>query len=652
MITYLLAAIFDVLVGLLVWRSRRDLPGITFLLVTIAIAAWSLELFALSSIKDLATLHPIFHGLRPGLFFIGPLMLLLVILLTRLEITLSIFLLFTVPLAISALMSVFNIVFFPSTLWWDGTLYAPVIDPIAIINQINFTFCLIGAAGIAFWKARSGSSEHARLGWLVFISLTAATTGMFSFVSAKYVAGTAANFICVGAYGYILLRSKPVSPVIALNNGTVRLVVVLILSLLFFATNAVTALLTELDTAATLFMHTLVLAGILEAYPHLNRWLLRKRDRLYHGDTHTLEYIKALVMKRMHGRLDAQDFERLCTEVFVNIMKTGGYQIHLKRAHFFPQIQTNTAEGEEIRLYDAANQQAHPATLSPLNPFSGSPHLADLQQPLLPQHCPPDMAAVFNDNGIAACVPLYAAGETVGFITLPAPWRPSPQDLDLLAWLGHKLCSALEHVTAVTALTHRLHEAEQALRDTPGNAAPLALSLIADIGAMLKRQQYRPDNSFDLNSVLSDRVTRHRSKGRQVSASFAPLPRLRGDEAAVAAMVDGVFKYAFAGTAKENASVILESWFEEQRGAVACRISHNGFTTGHRPLADLFENGIIDPSLPEDAAAALRTIKDISDANNIVIMTESVRGLRSRLTFHFPPSSIADTLKTVARDRK
>ena len=663
MVIYLLVTFLDYILAAFVWYKRRDAVAMVFVFLAIACGTWSLELFFLTAIKNLDVLMPLFRFTRPGMFFIAPLLLTFVVLVTRTQLTPMIFILVTVPLTTSAVISLFNIAFFPSDLWLDGYRYAPVVDTITVIHRINFVFCGLMAALIALRKNHQAIlQEKIKYAWLTFAILACLIFGFLSFDLVKYVAGTAVNIICLMAFSYVLLEPKLPSLATVLTTASIRAFTVTILSVLFFIINSLTLWLVQLETTATLFTQTLLLAGILEVYPRLNAYLLRLRDRYNPRAANNHDVAKSHVEAALHGAVDFEAFKSLCDMAFIHTLNAENYQFHLSDKHFFTGEKGALRDDDTLVIFNLhASATMMDKSISPLNQPAGLCQPDTFKQPVLLDDVEPAFGALLAENGIDICSPLRAGSRTVGFITLGSSKTLAnydQHDLDFIAWLSIEFRPALEHFAALQQLENKLKEAKTPLLDIASpvcakdlQPAPAAKQKIApdhvqqardvinSLALMLKRQPYRAPLFFDLNTVLSDVVNGFPAHDSQIDTNLKPLPRIAGNTLDIQHMLSALLTHTHASLGKPHAVVKIETWFEPDQEMIACRISDNGIGMRGDFLTNLFDHNEIHPDLNKETVTRLLGAKRAADAYNGIIRAESVRGLGTRFTVFLPKAT-------------
>jgi len=220
MIEFLIIGIIDVCFAILLPLFKRNKIVFAFSFLFLCIGTWSIEIYILSAVKDIALLLPLFHLSRIGLFFISPAMFFFVYSLVREMSNLKYLLLFSFIL--SASLFIMDNTYFPSQLIVHNQSYMPENNIINMINLLNFG--LIGCiSSITLLIARYNNvaaSEKEKIKWITLGFIIAGTLGVISFKYSKIYA-LSGNIISLFIISYAILKHNLMDIKVFIRRSTV-----------------------------------------------------------------------------------------------------------------------------------------------------------------------------------------------------------------------------------------------------------------------------------------------------------------------------------------------------------------------------------------------------------------------------------------------
>lgn len=213
MIHYLVAGIIDLILGGIALAKKRSDATKSFAITTVCVAAWSFELYLLSSLTDKALLELLFPILRTGMFLIAPALALLTWRLAGSRSRQFLHWVLIPGFIVGLGLGVANTFFFPTELRAVDYGYLPNVDGIYHIFVANFIWCMLASLGlVGLQYSHATVREQQKMKWLL---IALALTFLFSCAAIYLMSydfylsqliGVIPNLVLVGALFYAVLR--------------------------------------------------------------------------------------------------------------------------------------------------------------------------------------------------------------------------------------------------------------------------------------------------------------------------------------------------------------------------------------------------------------------------------------------------------------
>ncbi len=618
---YLVVALIDFAVSIYVLRASRSKTAVSFALLWFCFGIWSLDLFLASSVADVTALAPWFHGLRFGMFFIAPCMIIFFTQITQARLNPAL-------KGVIAVSSLTSLALYGANLFWkpsqltataEGFVTAP--DLISTVHEVNFVgaslFCLML---VGHTLKTAIFRERQRMRWLMVAIISGTTLGILSFGSSKLF-GMAGNILGLSILAYALLRHHMISVGAAVHTGLIKAISLLSLgagfALLELAIAQTTLTLYELG-----FLRFTALFAMVEAYPRLTLALTGLRDKYFTRPSYNYDYTTTWMLKGLKNCSSLNGLTDLCDDVFLKLVRVESYAIDLKASHFGASDQSGWLRLQPDSDAKPASLQATPESSQTL---LGS--LADQRGVTFHDEAPEDSRQAFADVRASACVPIMLRGDIAGFITLGRPLKSeqfTADDIRLLDWISTEIGPALERLTAHDLLENSLNEAEKTLTvvsrlneynhdvKTPfSNIEALLLAgdafspeeqqarileqvkkghaLVSTMARMLKGQHKKTFSRFNLNETIRDVVSSFPTHASLVRLELDDLPPIDGYEEEIGIMLSNILSNAFRALNKAKSSVTISTSADRAQDMISCTIRDNGAGMTRERIATLWD---------------------------------------------------------------
>lgn len=673
MIHYFVAGILDLIFGAIALTKKRDGTTKAFAFAACCIAAWSFELFVLSSLTNTFWRETLFHILRIGMFLIPPALALLTWRLIGAR-SQQFYRWVLVPgFTLSITLGVFNTFFFPSELRQVKSGYLPVPDTIYYGFILSFAWCFIASIALGILSYRSVTArEKQKLKWLLItLILTFAFASLaiyllkFDFYLSKLI-GVVPNLVFVSSLLYATIRHELMDIRAILSAALARILILASFSGSYFA------LITNMEDQASLTNALIAIAFFavfLEAYPRLLKWLLPNTNRLLAAGTYDFEE----VTQQMRGRLGKcssyAELNELLDYLFHHVIKVRQYQLFLAESGENAETQyvSLSNPGRVFNLSNAAQlaSQAQGASSS----------IVMIDETI------PELKTKLEQNSAISCFPVVMNGAIVALIfvgrSLTSASYYRYDDIRLMEWMVGELAQTLQRINMLEKLHREMAEAKKKLSllnvmnlyhhdiKTPLSIIDGVVSndlydeekrrqvileqvawgshLITTMARLLNGGRKIKVESLSLEQVLGDCALVFGRTIPNLRTIFTKVPEIQGDAEDLKILFINVLKNAYEATKPgEEANIEVRTWVE--RGRIHLSIADCGVGMTEPQLANLWDG--LESTKKGGSGIGLQTIKRIADEHSATIHVTSNAGQGTTFTFCFPLPSVAASSTT------
>ena len=423
--------------------SQRSMVSLSFALLCICSVLWTVQLFLLSYISDVAVLSPLFHLLRAGMFFIAPALLLFALYITG---TRSDFFFhgFIASTTVSLMIYLTNNFFMPTTLISNGQSYKPAMDTIYFIHQINFVVSSVASICIVVTAYhRSLFTEKKRLCWISIAQILAVVFGVLSFSFSKDF-GMVGLVSCFFVLASAVLRYRFIASGVAISRFLSRTVLCLVLLLAYILTDQVIRHNSLLEGHQYIYLSLIFLIACVPFYSRLEASFQSYFNVLLVGHDYDANEEKADILERLSNCIDGKELKLVLDRIFLNLIKVRDYRIYIKNQNqdtFNPLALDSGSVDNSVYEWSLAR-------FSKLTFYEGGGS---------------------NKNDFvrlrqSAFIPVWFKNDVLAVITLGQPTKReqySSRDISLLSWLGEHLG---ESINLILKYHHFLVELTEARR--------------------------------------------------------------------------------------------------------------------------------------------------------------------------------------------
>ncbi len=652
MIQYLLTALVCFFVGVLAFRkpdnkAAKALAGLGFCL-----GLWSLELYFLTAIKDVALLSVLFHVTRCGMFFIPSMLALLVWRLV--SVSARKFYSFVVfpALFTSGVISLANLFFFPSLLQETSSGgYLPKIDAIYYIFAILVVYCIVSSLVFCIVSYnRVTMRQKRRIRWLMItlaLSFVAGVSSLllvpYDFYLSKFVGGVA-NISFVLLLFYTTVQHHLIDLRIALSEGFARIVT---LSFFIVAYQALQIGVDELSSSvyATMIMLAFI-ALSLEMYPRLLKWLLPNARRFLAKDVYNYDEVIEETAKALHDVVDYKNLHKVCDHLFVQVMRVTGYtilaQTELKKRGspeflFVEQLKNTYGHSHGVNFCDES---------------------------------PESLREIFRDYNAASCIAIRHAGECVGMLMIGQSSDLSYyryDDIRLFEWLQTEIGQVLNRIDQLEEMQEQLGQAKKTLSMLGvmnhyhhDIKAPLTIidgvlsndiydkekqkavvleqvergsRLIATMASILKGERKRKVQLLSLEELVKDSIFLFSQGIDSIEYDFNRVPEIYGDAEDLKILLINVIKNATEARDSDRPLHLNVSSYVTDETAVLC-IRDTGKGMPREAVLSLWDGA--ESTKISGSGIGTQAIKRIADEHSAKITVESELNEGTAFLFAFP----------------
>lgn len=679
MIQYLITAIIDIVVGVLA-ISKKENPAAKALGLTICcLGFWSLELYFLTSIEDVQLLGILFHITRWGMFLAPSIFTLLTwrLLGSRSKTFKNVVM---IPSFImSFMLSIGNLIFFPSTLIETEGGYLPKPDLIFYSFAIYFIWCFLGSLVlVAFSYKSSLSREKQRLKWVLITLLVCFLIGILligfmpnSFYLSKMM-GPISNIIFVAFLFYTTIQHNLMDLRLALSVGLSKAILLGFFVWLYFVVTSVVGDHTE-STGGILIL-LLFVALILEAYPRLLKLILPNAKKILVKHGYEFDQVKTDTENALRNSINFSMMLEVLDHLFLKILRLNNYKILM--------IQQ---DGDSVN--DESNNQLNAL---PFETVTESHVLAayctQQTQLVMADEMPDAMRNEMEKYNSTLCFPVYSQNKALAVVLAGEPTNFSyyrHDDIKIFEWLKSELGQVLNRLIRLNSMQDQLGEAKKILsmlslmnhyhhdikapfaiidgvlsndiydrdkqRDIVLAQVERGSRLIATMASILGGKHKRRVQACALESLVQDCLYLFEASFDKVEYDLGGIPQIKGDAEDLKILLINLIKNAAEARRQDEDLIIkVKSWVEDSN--VYFSITDNGVGMTEQQLTNLWEPGFSIKKFGN--GIGMQAIKRIVDEHNarINVKSEQAKGSEFILCFFAAQIAYEDEKKEKTKD--
>jgi signal transduction histidine kinase len=661
MVHYLVACLVDFAIVFLALSKRNNPAAKALALTALSMGLWSLELFLLTIIQDLPTLTLWFHLTRWGMFFIAPCIALLVWnLMGRRS---KKFLYFTVipSFIFAAIISLSNLLLFPSELIPATGGYLPKVDAIFYCFAIGFIYSLLSAISFCALKFKSATHrEKQKIRWLLATIILILILGAISIYLVKYnfylkLVGAVANIGCISLLFYATVQNHLMDVRSAVSMGMARaLILAVIIWGYFYVVELIGMLNESIGGAAVMIVFVVV---VLELYPRLLKWILPSAKKILGQQNYELNQVKGETKKAFDDSLSFKMMMDVLDHLFIKILKINNYKVLMIESNE-ESINDENTNLLNNRLLEIV------ATDDPLITYC-----AQQPQLIMADEMPDTMRGEMEKHRATVCFPVTLENKMLAIVLVGEATHSHYyryDDMKIFDWLKAELGQVLERLIRLNSMQNQLAEAKKTLsmlslmnhyhhdikapfaiidgvlsndiydrdkqRDIVLAQVERGSKLIATMASILGGHHKRRIELCSLESLIQDCFYLFEKSFDKVEYELSGVPKIKGDAEDLKILFINLIKNS-AEARRENEDLIIniKSWTESSN--VYFSISDNGIGMTEDQLANLWEPGVSVKKF--GSGIGMQAIKRIIDEHNarIDVTSEIAKGSEFTLCF-------------------
>ena len=643
-------------------NQYRHKPSLIFAFVCACAGIWSLELYFLSSMKEVSRLIPLFQVTRVGMFFIAPLLFWFAALTAGRESGRWVKGGIVLALGTSLSLSVANFMY-PSLLVQTSIGYSPVADGITVVHRANFVLCVLASILLTWGAYRvAGERERLQTGWMLIAYGVALFFGMLSF-SRYHFFGTFGGVVASSIITYVITNYRLLNYRVALSLFATKLIVICLLGGGGWAAAQwllARPLLTEEEHLTVPAFAFVSLWMAIEAYPYLVNALHSKLERLVLRRSYNVYAVLKRAAAAFRNCDTPYQLKLLVDDILRQYVGVKGKAIYLSADFLW-------RKGEGYYHIDlAGDRQFISDEILPQLPASVLQSVAESEPVYMIEENISSLE--FRVSQVTAVVPIIFKDRTVGLLILGECSRRaySSDDKILLRAMGLQLGIVLERLVAIEVATLNLRQKNQneqlsrefrriihdlknpiggivnmvemvelpdAERAVVTEAAGGALRVINQALEVLKGGKNRRA-PLQLNDTLREVAGRFRHSF--IKLELGELPTLHANAEEVESLLENLLKNAIEAErdwGREQA-VVVKTWHEPAHSLVFCRVSDRGGGLPKVILSNIWGSCITTKE--QGSGLGLSIIKHIVDRHGGTIVVDSVSGEGTAFTFSLP----------------
>ncbi len=677
MIHYLVTCLVDFFVVFLALSKRNNPAAKPLALTAFSMGLWSMELFLLTVVKDLSVLSFWFHLTRWGMFFIAPSIAFLV---WRLigggGSRLFLYAVVIPSFIFSAILSLANLLFFPSVLVPAIGGYLPKVDNIFYVFATSFLSCLLATIFFGATKFKSVTyREKQRIRWLLVTVMLILLMGLVSIYLVKYsfylkLVGAVANIVFISLLFYATIQNNlmDVRSAIGVTMARASILAAIVWSY-FYVVEFMGDGSNSLGAAAVMIVFVV---AVLELYPRLLKWMLPNAKKMLMKHSYEFDQVKEDTEKTLNHTMSISTMFEVLDHLLLKIVRVNNYKILVVES----DVTRNVNRVGEGLIHLPFEFVAEDHSLIAYCNQNGNLNMADEMPEAIKYEMEKQRAAlcfaVMSNKKLLAIV-LVGASSNLSYYRY--------DDIKMFEWLSSELGQVLQRLIRLDDMQDQLGEAKKTLsmlgmmshyhhdikapfaiidgvfssdmydrdkqRDIVLAQVERGSKLIATMASILGGKRRRRVQPCALEALVKDCIFVFETSIDKVEYEFANIPRIAGDAEDLKILFINLIKNAVeARRGHEEIIVKISSWVEE--GAVCMSIIDNGTGMSKQQLTDLWEQ---DYSAKEfGSGIGMQAIKRIADEHNARIEVRSEVGSGTEFIFRFPSASIVDGDASGAKD--
>lgn len=672
MIQYLITAIIDIVVGILA-ISKKENPAAKALGFTICcLGFWSLELYFLTSIKDMQLLDKLFHLTRWGMFLAPSIFTLLAWrLLGSRSMTFKNFVI--IPSFIMSFLLAFgNFFFFPSVLVEAENGYLPEPDIIFYAFSVYFIWCFFGSLALVSFSYKSSlNREKQRLKWILITLFVCFLIGILligtmpnSFYLSKLM-GPISNMVFVAFLFYTTIQHNLMDFRLALSVGLSKAILLGFFVWFYFVVTSIVGDHTE--SVGGVLVLLLFVTLILEAYPRLLKWILPNAKKILVKHGYEFDQVKTDTENALRNAINFSMMLEVLDHLFLKILKLNNYKILMVQKNLDAINDDNNYRLSGSPIEIAADDNVLIA------------HCAKHAQLIMADEMPDAGRKEMEKHNAGLCVPVFSEGKILATVLIGEPTHFSYyryDDMKVFEWLKTELEQVLNRVISLNSMQDQLGEAKKTLsmlslmnhyhhdikvpfaiidgvlsndiydrdkqKDIVLAQVERGSKLIATMASILGGHHRRRIQSCALESIVQDCLYLFEKSFDKIEYELAGIPAIKGDAEDLKILFINLIKNA-AEARRENEDLVIKikSWIENDYAYFS--ISDNGTGMTEKQLNNLWEPGFSAKKFGN--GIGMQAIKRITDEHNakIEVKSEVAKGTEFILCF-FAPEAVNENL--------
>lgn len=668
MIQYLITAFIDIAVGILA-LSKKNNPAAKALGLTICcLGFWSLELYFLTSIKNMQLLDPLFHLTRWGMFLAPSFFTLLTWRLLGSRSQKFKRIVMIPSFVMSAALALGNFFLFPSELIHTEGGFLPKPDFAFYAFGFYFVWCFFGSLAFVALSYKSAlSREKQRLKWVLITLLVCFLIGILliktmpeNFYLSKFM-GPISNIVFVAFLFYTTIQHNLMDFRLALSVGLSKAVLLGFFVWLYFVVTSAVGDQPESNGSILILLGFVAL--ILETYPRLLKWVLPNAKRILVKNGYDFDQVKAETEVDLKNSISFSMLLEVLDHLFLKSIKINSYKILMVNE----DADSSSTDGI-IRPNGASLDSI--SEDSALVSYCATQH-----QLIMADEMPEPLQQEMKKHNASLCFPVYAENRVIAIVLAGSPANFSYyryEDLKIFEWLKAELGQVLNRLIRLNHMQEQLGEAKKTLSMLSlmnhyhhDIKAPFAIidgvlsndiydrekqrnivleqvergsRLIATMASILGGKHKRRVQPCALESLVQDCLYLFEKSFDKVEYEFGGTPRIKGDAEDLKILFINLIKNA-AEARRENSDLSLhvKSWMENGNVYLSVRDTGTGMTD--QQLAHLWEPGVSTKKFGN--GIGMQAIKRIIDEHNAQIEVKSTLNKGSEFILCFYATQIA-----------
>ncbi len=681
MIHYLVTCLVDFFFVFLALSKRNSPAAKPLALTAFSMALWSMELFLLTIIKDLSVLTLWFHLTRWGMFFIAPSIAFLVWRLIGGGNRLFLYLIVIPGFVFSAILSLTNLLLFPSVLVPAIGGFLPKVDNIFYCFAVGFLFSLL--ATIFFGAAKFKSVTHRekqRIRWLLMTVMLILLMGLISIYLVKYsfylkLVGAIANIAFISLLFYATIQNNLMDVRSAIGVTMARASI--LAAIVWFYFFVVESLGGSADTIAGAAVMIVFVVAVLECYPRMLKWILPNAKKMLVKHGYEFDQVKEDTEKALNHTMNIATMLEVLDHLFLKIVRVQNYKVLVVGSDAMQGSNHDRDGANHLPLdFVAENYMlvSYCAQNSTLNMADEMPDA--IKHEMEKQHATLCFAVMANKKILA--IVLVGASSDLSYYRY--------DDIKIFEWLAGELGQVLQRLIRLNDMQDQLGEAKKTLSMLGMMShyhhdikAPFAIidgvfasdmydrdkqkdiilaqvkrgsKLIATMASILGGNRRRRVQPCALEALVKDCLFVFETSIDKVNYEFNDIPQIAGDAEDLKILFINLIKNAAeARQGHEEVVLSVKSWVEE--GSVCFSFRDNGVGMSEQHVTNLWNQ---DYSTKEfGSGIGMQAIKRIADEHRADIEVHSEIGGGTEFIFRFPSVLIvgdeAPVVGTIAERR-